>query len=386
MALLIIKVQQITGSTDINVNKEKHQWSEFELSPLEMNCELMSFPAEALGFTVPCLFSKLTSLFCALILCYCQWDRNDRHRKVISETWTCRQGRRRSGAAGMQHWRSKGPISPVRGWMEPRAPQLQGFQRRRSCLPCLWAALSSVVHLFPHWLPGPCSAQQREKKKIEKKNKKCNENEMVKGGQQDERGTPLWADSDLGSEASAAVVPKEQYNALASPLKHVSVFICIYRSISLGWACLLGTTTSAPVPTERWGELAHAVCHRCDRARGLASIPKAAAWLFKTLWKEINRKQFRFVIELYSWIKSYPLTVRVVFKQNTSGHDQPCSGTAKRRSLLSCDWLAATSKCCRWTDSTRNRLGKKIRTFRTRDTLLHERSEKITVSYIKLLN
>lgn len=54
--------------------------------------------------------------------------------------------------------------------------------------------------------------------------------------------------------------------------------------------------------------------------------------------------------------------------------------TAKRRPLLSCDQLAATGKCCRWT--TRNRLGKENRTFRTKDTLLHERSEKITVSYI----
>lgn len=58
-------------------------------------------------------------------------------------------------------------------------------------------------------------------------------------------------------------------------------------------------------------------------------------------------KQFSFVTEphsfTHSWIKSYPPTVRAVFRQNAGGHEQPWCVTAEMRSLVSCDRLAAAA-------------------------------------------
>lgn len=51
-----------------------------------------------------------------------------------------------------------------------------GISEMQELLAYLWAILSSVVHLFSHWPPVPCSVQQQEKKGIEKKTRKFNKN------------------------------------------------------------------------------------------------------------------------------------------------------------------------------------------------------------------
>lgn len=101
---------------------------------------------------------------------------------------------------------------------------LQGFQRCRSCPACLWALLWSVVHLFSHWLPVPCSVQQ-QKKKIEKRNKKFNKNENSSRWATGWERNAFVARNNLASEASARVVPKEQHNALPFPWALASFYL-----------------------------------------------------------------------------------------------------------------------------------------------------------------
>lgn len=255
----------------------------------------MQFSAETLGFTVA-VCSPSWHLYSghSYTVTVSERGMTDTERSPLKPEHADRAGQGLL-TAGMQQLEEQ-RANPSCQWVDGAVSTFPaGISAMQELPACLWDSLSPVVHCFHTGYLCLAVFSSRRKKKYWKGNpESLTRLKIVKGGQQDERGTPLCPGKNLASEASAHVVTNRTVQCSAiSP----SALLWFYLHLQIDQPGLGLPSRDYYECTGAYQEVRGSWHTAGDSSCLLPWIFKADTWLFKTFWKEINMKQFSFVIE-----------------------------------------------------------------------------------------